>query len=101
MEILEESDGWMLVKDPSGSQGLVPTSYLRLDAPPPGARRNSSSSHKREPTAYDLYDNGASGGGAAEEARQAARGRGHGRSGGCYSPAATLVLQMRWHLKDP
>ncbi|KAL6768752.1 hypothetical protein ACKKBF_B16055 [Auxenochlorella protothecoides x Auxenochlorella symbiontica] len=28
VEVLEESEGWALVKDPSGAQGLVPLSYL-------------------------------------------------------------------------
>ncbi|KAL4422766.1 hypothetical protein ABPG75_008963 [Micractinium tetrahymenae] len=32
VEVLEEADGWMLVRDPSGREGLVPTSYLHLDA---------------------------------------------------------------------
>eukprot|EP00887_Chlorella_sp_A99_P007321 scaffold2.g7321.t1 len=32
VEVLEEADGWMLVKDPSGNRGLVPTSYIRLDS---------------------------------------------------------------------
>ncbi|PSC76102.1 short-chain dehydrogenase [Micractinium conductrix] len=31
VEVLEEADGWMLVRDPSGREGLVPTSYLHLD----------------------------------------------------------------------
>ena len=31
VDVLEESDGWMLVRDPSGSQGLVPTAYIRLE----------------------------------------------------------------------
>lgn len=31
VEVLEESDGWMLVRDPSGSQGLVPTAYVRIE----------------------------------------------------------------------
>ena len=30
VDILEESDDWMLVRDPSGMQGLVPTSYVKL-----------------------------------------------------------------------
>lgn len=30
VDILEESDDWMLVRDPSGLQGLVPTSYVKL-----------------------------------------------------------------------
>lgn len=29
--ILEESDGWMLVADPTGHQGLVPTSYIKIE----------------------------------------------------------------------
>ena len=32
VEVLEEADGWMLVRDPGGREGLVPTSYLQLDA---------------------------------------------------------------------
>jgi len=31
VHILEESDGWMLVLDPSGNRGLVPTSYVRVE----------------------------------------------------------------------
>ena len=31
VELLEESDGWMLVRDPSGMQGLVPTAYVRIE----------------------------------------------------------------------
>lgn len=31
VEVLEEADGWMLVRDPTGREGLVPTSYLNLD----------------------------------------------------------------------
>ena len=31
VEVLEESDGWMLVRDLSGSQGLVPTAYVRIE----------------------------------------------------------------------
>ncbi|KAG7671334.1 hypothetical protein KSW81_003472 [Nannochloris sp. 'desiccata'] len=31
VEVLEESDGWMLVRDPSGIQGLVPTAYVRIE----------------------------------------------------------------------
>ncbi len=31
VEVLEESDGWMLVRDPSGMQGLVPTAYVRIE----------------------------------------------------------------------
>lgn len=31
VEVLEEADGWMLVRDPSGREGLVPTSYLHLE----------------------------------------------------------------------
>jgi hypothetical protein len=31
VHILEESDGWMLVQDPSGNRGLVPTSYVRVE----------------------------------------------------------------------
>ena len=95
VEILEESDGWMLVKDPSGNQGLVPTSYLQLDPPPAGGtarpRRSSSVSHSREPTAFDLSYEGGGGAApaaaAAEEARPAARGRGHARMGERLRPA--------------
>ncbi len=67
MEILEESDGWMLVRDPSGNQGLVPTSYLQLDHPTPGptspggrggAPARQGSHHSREPTAVDLFEGG-------------------------------------------
>lgn len=31
VQILEESDGWMLVLDPSGNRGLVPTLYVRVE----------------------------------------------------------------------
>ena len=31
VEVVEESDGWMLVRDGGGHEGLVPTSYLHLD----------------------------------------------------------------------
>jgi hypothetical protein len=31
VEVLEESDGWMLVRDPNGMQGLVPTAYVRIE----------------------------------------------------------------------
>jgi hypothetical protein len=31
VEVLEEADGWMLVRDGGGREGLVPTSYLQLD----------------------------------------------------------------------
>lgn len=42
VEVLEESEGWMLVRDPSGSQGLVPTSYIRMDGPPLASHRRNS-----------------------------------------------------------
>ncbi len=32
VELLEEADGWMLVRDPGGREGLVPASYLQIDA---------------------------------------------------------------------
>lgn len=31
VEILEESDGWLLIRDPHGGQGLVPTAYVRIE----------------------------------------------------------------------
>lgn len=31
VEVLEDSDGWLLVRDPSGSQGMVPTAYVHLE----------------------------------------------------------------------
>ena len=31
VDVLEENDGWMLVRDPSGSQGLVPTAYVKIE----------------------------------------------------------------------
>lgn len=31
VEVVEEADGWFLVCDPSGSRGLVPATYVRVD----------------------------------------------------------------------
>ncbi|KAK2078839.1 hypothetical protein QBZ16_003679 [Prototheca wickerhamii] len=57
--ILEETEGWALVRDPSGAQGLVPLSYLHLNyaSSPSGAwERQPSLTARYSRTKEDLLD---------------------------------------------